>query len=87
ARREAIRAIMDTVTHYQLGGVTIDFESIPKSMHPLLLQFLSELKPALEQDHLLLTQAVPGDDPAFPRLIHTWSHSRKRAGISHPVIS
>ncbi|HSC58844.1 MAG TPA: glycosyltransferase [Gemmatimonadales bacterium] len=66
ARRATIKEIVDTVTHYRLGGVTIDFEDLPPSMHPLLLRFLRELKPALEKEKLLLTQAVPGDDPTWP---------------------
>ncbi|HEU5358816.1 MAG TPA: glycosyl hydrolase family 18 protein, partial [Gemmatimonadales bacterium] len=66
ARRTTIREIVDTVTHYRLGGVTVDFEDLPPSMHPLLLRFLRELKPALEKEKLLLTQAVPGDDPTWP---------------------
>ncbi|HEU4763928.1 MAG TPA: glycosyltransferase, partial [Gemmatimonadales bacterium] len=66
ARQAAIREIADTVAHYDLGGVTIDFEDLPQGLHPLLLRFLRELRPVLERDHRLLTQAVPGDDPSWP---------------------
>ena len=66
SRRAAIRAMVDTATHYGLAGVTIDFEALPASMHPQLLRFLEELRPALVRRHLMLTQAVPGDDPEWP---------------------
>lgn len=65
-RREVIREVVDTATRYGLAGVTIDFELIPPNMHPLLLRFLEELKPALQRENLLLTQAVPGEDPTWP---------------------
>ncbi|MFI5236197.1 MAG: polysaccharide deacetylase family protein, partial [Gemmatimonadales bacterium] len=66
ARRLAIKEIVDTVTHYGLAGITIDFENLPVSLHPLLLRFLRQLKPVLKNNGLLLTQAVPGDDPEWP---------------------
>lgn len=65
-RREVIQELVDTAAHYGLAGVTIDFELLPPSMHPLLLRFLEELKPALQRQNLLLTQAVPGEDPTWP---------------------
>jgi threonine/homoserine/homoserine lactone efflux protein len=33
SRRAAIKAMVDTATHYGLAGVTIDFEALPASMH------------------------------------------------------
>jgi len=67
-RRRAIKMIVDTVSALDLAGVTIDFEELPSSMHPLLLSFLHQLKSALAKlpKDKLLTQAVPGDDPSWP---------------------
>src|SRR5262249_41157877 len=65
-RREVIKEIVDTTPHYGLAGVTIDFELLPPNAHPVLLRFLEELRPALQRENLLLTQAVPGQDPTWP---------------------
>lgn len=64
-RRRAIKMIVDTVVSLRLAGVTIDFEEIDNTVHPMLLSFLRQLKAALPKDKLV-TQAVPGDDPTWP---------------------
>ncbi|HEX4634201.1 MAG TPA: glycosyltransferase [Gemmatimonadales bacterium] len=67
-RRRAIKVVVDTVNALNLSGVTIDFEDLPTSMHPMLLSFLRQLKAALPKGKLL-TQAIPGDvgnDPSWP---------------------
>ncbi len=65
ARRRAIRQIADTVARYNLGGVTIDFEELPRSLDPYLLSFIRELRRSLGNGRLI-TQAIPGDDPTWP---------------------
>src|SRR2546430_9956728 len=38
--RRAVTTIADTLAHYDLAGVTIDFENLPRAVHPALLRFL-----------------------------------------------
>ncbi|HVH67335.1 MAG TPA: glycosyltransferase [Gemmatimonadales bacterium] len=64
--RRAIATIADTLARYDLAGVTLDFENVPRAAHPALRRFLRALKKRLERDHRLVTQAVPGDDPEWP---------------------
>ncbi len=64
--RRAITTIADTLARYDLTGVTIDFENLPRAAHPALLRFLEALKARLGRDGRLVTQAVPGDDPSWP---------------------
>jgi cellulose synthase/poly-beta-1,6-N-acetylglucosamine synthase-like glycosyltransferase/peptidoglycan/xylan/chitin deacetylase (PgdA/CDA1 family)/spore germination protein YaaH len=64
--RRAISTIADTLARYDLAGVTIDFENVPRAEHPALLRFLGALKTRLARDHRLVTQAIPGDDPEWP---------------------
>ncbi|HEX4561290.1 MAG TPA: glycosyl hydrolase family 18 protein, partial [Gemmatimonadales bacterium] len=67
-RRRALKVIVDTVVALNLAGVTIDFEELPSTMHPMLLSFMRELRAALPKEKLI-TQAVPGDvggDRSFP---------------------
>ena len=64
--RRAIATIADTLARYDLAGVTIDFENVPRAAHPALLRFLGALKARLARDHRLVTQAIPGDDPEWP---------------------
>ncbi len=65
-RRKALEEIVDAVTHYDLAGVTIDFEQIPHALHPQLLSFLRELRTRLAPGGRLLTQTIPGDDASWP---------------------
>src|SRR5205807_1395440 len=58
--RRAVTTIADTLAHYDLAGVTIDFENLPRAVHPALLRFLGTLKRRLARDGRLVTQAVPG---------------------------
>src|SRR5207253_2226967 len=64
--RRAVTTIADTLAHYDLAGVTIDFENLPRAVHPALLRFLGTLKRRLARDGRLVTQAVPGDDASWP---------------------
>ncbi len=64
--RRALTTIADTVAHYDLAGVTIDFENVPRAVHPALLRFLGALKRRLAPAGRLVTQAVPADDPTWP---------------------
>ncbi len=64
--RRAITTIADTVARYDLAGVTIDFENLPRAVHPALLRFLGALKRRLASGGRLMTQAVPADDPSWP---------------------
>jgi cellulose synthase/poly-beta-1,6-N-acetylglucosamine synthase-like glycosyltransferase/peptidoglycan/xylan/chitin deacetylase (PgdA/CDA1 family)/spore germination protein YaaH len=64
--RRAITTIADTLARYDLAGVTIDFENVPRGAHPALLRFLGALKRRLARTGRLVTQAVPADDPSWP---------------------
>ena len=64
--RRAITTIADTLNRYDLAGVTIDFENVPRAEHPALLRFIRALQTRLASDHRLVTQAIPGDDPEWP---------------------
>lgn len=64
--RRAIATIADTLAHYDLAGITLDFENVPRTAHPALLRFLRALKTRLAKSHRLVTQAVPGDDDDWP---------------------
>ena len=64
--RRAVTTIADTLARYNLAGVTIDFENVPRAAHPALLHFLRALKARLARDHRLVTQAVPADDLEWP---------------------
>ena len=64
--RRAIRTIADTLARYNLAGVTLDFENVPRAAHPALLRFVRALKTRLSRDHRLVTQAVPADDLEWP---------------------
>ena len=64
--RRAIATIADTLARYDLAGITLDFENVPRPAHPALLRFLHALKTRLAKSHRLVTQAVPGDDVEWP---------------------
>jgi peptidoglycan-N-acetylglucosamine deacetylase len=64
--RRAISTIADTLARYDLAGVTLDFENVPRAAHPALLRFVRALKTRLARNHRLVTQAVPGDDLEWP---------------------
>jgi peptidoglycan/xylan/chitin deacetylase (PgdA/CDA1 family)/spore germination protein YaaH len=66
ARRRAIATIVGTLRQYDLAGVTVDFEQIAPTRHPALVAFIRDLRAALRPEGRLVTQAVPGDDPAWP---------------------
>ena len=65
-RRAAIDSIVATVNRYDLAGVTVDFEEIPRRLHPQLLAFLRDLHAALKPSGRLLTQALPVGDEDWP---------------------
>ncbi|HVH09838.1 MAG TPA: glycosyltransferase [Gemmatimonadales bacterium] len=64
--RRAVNVIADTLARYDLAGVTVDFENVPRATHPALIRFLRALKQRLAPEHRLVTQAVPADDPEWP---------------------
>ncbi|MEP6572274.1 MAG: glycosyltransferase [Gemmatimonadota bacterium] len=65
-RRRAVAQVAAVLDEYDLAGVTIDFELIPRDLHPAVLAFMRELRAALKPSGRLLTQAIPGDDPSWP---------------------
>ena len=65
ARRRTIDAIENFLHHWQLNGVSIDFEAIPKESQQHLVAFMRELHARLTPQGLSISQSVPIDDDSF----------------------
>jgi peptidoglycan-N-acetylglucosamine deacetylase len=62
SRRAAIvRQAATIVQRYSLAGITVDLEEIPDDLHPLVLQFVRELRTALQPLGASVTQALSPD--------------------------
>ena len=61
-RTARLQQILTLIAQYQLQGLVIDFENVPKSAHKNLLAFLNEIKTSFAAKHLTLAIAVPFDD-------------------------
>ncbi|HXT17068.1 MAG TPA: glycosyltransferase [Gemmatimonadaceae bacterium] len=58
-RAAVIAQLMDNVTRYGLGGVTVDLEDIPDPLQPYVLQFVRDLAAQLHAKGLVISQALP----------------------------
>ncbi|GAC1655766.1 MAG: glycosyltransferase [Gemmatimonadaceae bacterium] len=70
ARTRAIAQLRDTVTKYDLAGVTVDFEDVPEDLLPAQLEFVRALRAVLAPAGRLVTQAIPASassDPTYLR--------------------
>ncbi|MGE0115778.1 MAG: glycosyltransferase [Steroidobacteraceae bacterium] len=65
ARTRNIEAIAGFLRQWQLVGVNIDYESVPRESQADLVSFMRELYARLHPQGLLVTQSVPLDDEAF----------------------
>lgn len=65
ARQRAIAWLLAYVTSNHFQGINIDFESIPKSSQPALIEFMKELYRTFHPRGLEVSQCVPLDDPSF----------------------
>jgi peptidoglycan-N-acetylglucosamine deacetylase len=65
AKRTArLAEIVEFLDANKLGGLTVDFEAVPKEAHADLLAFLKELRAALDQhNHMKLVVSAPLDNP------------------------
>ncbi|HEX6535290.1 MAG TPA: glycosyltransferase [Gemmatimonadaceae bacterium] len=62
ARSLALEQLRDSVVHYGLGGVTLDFEEVPPDLTPSIVAFARALKRELAPYDRLVTQAVSFND-------------------------
>lgn len=65
ARARAIEQLLDTAQTYKLQGVSIDFENVLEKSQPFLLQFLAELRAALQPAGLEVSINLPASNDAF----------------------
>jgi cellulose synthase/poly-beta-1,6-N-acetylglucosamine synthase-like glycosyltransferase/peptidoglycan/xylan/chitin deacetylase (PgdA/CDA1 family) len=64
-RADLINNIHANLIEHKFAGVNIDFEQLTSRDRMLMVQFMQELKVKLAPAHLLITEAVPADDPAY----------------------
>lgn len=62
-RHKLIAAILQSITKYKFGGVTIDIEEVPAASQGDLFTFMRELRAEFQSRGLILAQAVPFDNP------------------------
>ncbi len=62
-RQRLIAAILQSVTKYKFGGITIDIEEVPAASQGDLFLFMRELRAEFQPRGLILAQAVPFDNP------------------------
>jgi peptidoglycan-N-acetylglucosamine deacetylase len=65
ARARAIQQLLDTAQTYKLQGVSIDFENVLDKSQPFLLQFLTELRAALQPAGLEISINLPANNDSF----------------------
>ncbi|HJQ25513.1 MAG TPA: glycosyltransferase [Blastocatellia bacterium] len=65
ARAHCIEQLLDTAQTYKLQGVSIDFENILDKSQPFLLQFLAELRAALQPAGLEISINLPANNDSF----------------------
>lgn len=63
ARDRLVAALKQFTVDNKFGGVSIDFEEVPEQLQPSLLQFMQQLHAAFAPSGLVVTQAVPFDNP------------------------
>ena len=62
SRERAVQQLTDSITHYGLAGVTIDFEEVPASLTGKVVDFTRRLTSALAPRGRHVTQAVSFND-------------------------
>ncbi len=62
-RRMLINALLSSIEKYKFGGITIDIEEVPESSQTDLFIFMKELRAEFQPRGLILSQAVPFDNP------------------------
>jgi peptidoglycan-N-acetylglucosamine deacetylase len=65
ARARCIEQLLDTAQANRLQGVSIDFENILDKSQPVLLQFLTELRAALQPAGLEISINLPANNDSF----------------------
>ncbi|MEN3333035.1 MAG: peptidoglycan-N-acetylglucosamine deacetylase [Blastocatellia bacterium] len=65
ARARSIRQLLDTAQAYKLQGVSIDFENVLDKSQPFLLEFLTELRAALQPAGLEISINLPANNDSF----------------------
>jgi cellulose synthase/poly-beta-1,6-N-acetylglucosamine synthase-like glycosyltransferase/peptidoglycan/xylan/chitin deacetylase (PgdA/CDA1 family)/spore germination protein YaaH len=65
ARARSIQQLLDTAQAYKLQGVSIDFENVLDKSQPFLLQFLTELRAALQPAGLEVSINLPANNDSF----------------------
>ncbi len=71
ARRQLVRAITNLARVNHFFGINIDFESVPKNLHPYFQKFISELQAELHLTGAALSVDAPADDDNFD--LHAYS--------------
>jgi cellulose synthase/poly-beta-1,6-N-acetylglucosamine synthase-like glycosyltransferase/peptidoglycan/xylan/chitin deacetylase (PgdA/CDA1 family)/spore germination protein YaaH len=67
ARRKALLdKVIEFIAAHKLQGVTIDFEQVPQTAHPVLQKFLTEMSAAFSSRGWIIAQAAPFDDDDWP---------------------
>jgi cellulose synthase/poly-beta-1,6-N-acetylglucosamine synthase-like glycosyltransferase/peptidoglycan/xylan/chitin deacetylase (PgdA/CDA1 family)/spore germination protein YaaH len=59
ARTSTVAQLMEAVRANEFAGVFVDFENLPSSLHAPMLDFLHELRTALQADSAILSVAIP----------------------------
>lgn len=74
SRQQLIAKLLEMISKYHFGGLTIDIEEVPASLQPQLYVFVESLHREFQSRGLILAQAVPFDNP-------DWNY-RAYAGIT-----
>jgi cellulose synthase/poly-beta-1,6-N-acetylglucosamine synthase-like glycosyltransferase/peptidoglycan/xylan/chitin deacetylase (PgdA/CDA1 family)/spore germination protein YaaH len=61
-RQKLISKLLETISQYKFGGLTVDIEEVPAAYQDSLFVFIRELHDEFQKRDLLLAQAVPFDD-------------------------
>jgi spore germination protein YaaH len=65
ARGDLVDNIFNNLTEHRFAGVNIDFEELTPPDRAPFVAFMRQLRMKLEPAHLLLTESVPIEDPAY----------------------
>lgn len=65
SRQKLISTLLQWVTDNKFAGICVDFEEPAAEAQPHLLTFMQDLHSAFQQRGLIVTQAVPYDDPEW----------------------
>lgn len=62
-RQKLISTLLNVIDEYRFGGIAIDIEEVPARDQMHLFEFVRELHAEFQRRGLILTQAVPFDNP------------------------